>query len=608
MKDRDKETIKGPRWEGNVFFNSSLIGAFLDFEIEWDCIIKGTYGAVWFLKSKHTGRRQCAVKTLDPEKFDSAEFKSDKDIFCREVMKSLEIPKVINVLNYVGFKMVGAFHRDEEVFYIPVLRMEAMDGSLEGWINNNEFGIEDRLIALAQAFNGLIHLYSYGFEGHGDLKPSNLLYVDASVSQDFGDSKVPFPSDKHSLIVKVADLGWADAWVDLGFKDKAFRQYLAPERIDDEAFFVPKKSDVFSMGIIMAELLQGFHPAPNVKKRSDSRSNWRKWCKKGERDLSKIESTRIKGLIEKCLDEIPENRPSPEECMSELCLELKDKYWGGYDVEETLKLWNVVPINKETDPEYVLRQEINSLTHISINNIEALGSKYVLDYCLKLEGLIDKLTVNSLDTCDDWVTVTSCLKYYYQKESTVYNGLCFKGKMREFRETGKRYLETIIYKIDLDQLNKLPPSLGRWIHDWRPFERLFNSIGKMANFLDLQYKDIDFREVDCGNLARAAFAVTSAIDLGTYKVDDKLVNSYFADAVKFAPDIADVYLHRYLNSENRHFDSESQDGKYKPAPEPDPCLRASWIKDLEKACELDPEWFEPESRLKNLLERTSQSG
>jgi len=241
--------------------------------------VRGTYGLIWFLNatSPNISPKSFAVKTVDPNRASKLSTPDDIATLRREFRMWLALPATYNVLPALGFD-IATFSDSEtnQSVNLPFMRMPRMAGSLDTWTSKPPSGAEvaDRLIALAQSLNGLQYLYDHGFEGHGDLKPSNLLYDDLRSKFELGDGET-WPSTAHPWRIRVADLGWADAWVDLGLSNKVLRTHMAPERFD--AVVVPVKSDIFSMGIIAAELLQGQHPAENLKARTKSEGNWIKW-------------------------------------------------------------------------------------------------------------------------------------------------------------------------------------------------------------------------------------------------------------------------------------------------------------------------------------------
>src|SRR6516162_1535985 len=62
---------------------------------------------------------------------------------------------------------------------VPLVRMPYCECSLAAWLKNNDaIPLVDRLIALAQVCAGLEWLYKHGLQGHGDLKPDNILLRD----------------------------------------------------------------------------------------------------------------------------------------------------------------------------------------------------------------------------------------------------------------------------------------------------------------------------------------------------------------------------------------------------------------------------------------------
>lgn len=194
----------------------------------------GTYGLVWFLTHKSISETEFAVKTVNPEK----EPKSGRDIvedLRREFRIWLELPRTYNVLGANGLD-IGTFYDGErkEKIKLPFMRMPVAKGSLNDWIKRPaDYPEADRLLALAQALNGLQYLYDHDVEAHSDLKPENFLYDDLA-SKFRLDDQPTWPSIKHPWRIRVADLGWANAYKELGLSNTALRKYLAPERLGEQ--------------------------------------------------------------------------------------------------------------------------------------------------------------------------------------------------------------------------------------------------------------------------------------------------------------------------------------------------------------------------------------
>lgn len=335
--------------------------------------IEGSYGLIFILKHPHTADKT-ALKTINPKLVfrDGHFFEKDLKNLKRELRlwadlkphyntihlsrtKSITFP-LINKDTTLGETILESRHNasrypdglmsshfgyylpmysDKSELHItfPILQMKACEGSLDEWVGS-DIPYENKLMALIQAMNGLRYLYKQGLEGHGDLKTNNFLYYDFSEGNNYKDNYHLFGPIKP-YIVKVADFGCSDIWLEQGKFDMAWRQYRSPERIKEKRF-VPVKSDIWSFGMIMSELLQG--RLPGSKKIKDSDGKFLKWVEDGERYLDEIKSVKVKQLIKNCLEVDPEKRPSPNNIIDLLCGEVMST--TGYDPRPTIDLWN----------------------------------------------------------------------------------------------------------------------------------------------------------------------------------------------------------------------------------------------------------------------------
>ena len=535
--------------------------------------VKGTYGLIWFLSNPrpHAYPRALAVKTLDPEALIKVKSAKDIDYLRREFRMWLWLPRHFNVVPALGFDTAHLSSEEEhETISLPVMRMPKMTGSLQEWIDDSAFGIEDRLIALAQSVNGLMHLYKNGFEGHGDLKPSNILYADLKERFSLELSGM-WPSRKHPWHVCVADLGWADAWVDLGFTNKALRQYLAPERLDGAV--VPVKSDMFSMGIVAAELLQRRHPASNLKKALGSEGKWASCIKNEQWTLEGVRSERLRLLIQRCLAFDHEGRPTTEEFLGEIFEELRESY--GQDISRTLQVWTEQSSDWTEHAEWAARHTIG------------LGVQEVRRSRKTLERRLRGIAVVDLQSCELWLSLATALHALLKSEEP--DSLAEIAQLRSSAET---HMKAVLGKINRSAMEAVAPS-PNWTA-FQPFERFSQSIEQVAEITGVTYESQIVEAGWLGPLALAALAyitATRAHQAGRVAEEEH----FLAEAIRHAPEEAVPYYYRALWRRHRWFVLSARTTQIPTAND----LKA-WFTDLEVANRLAPSWNEPKKLLQDL--------
>jgi serine/threonine protein kinase len=552
--------------------------------------VKGTYGLIWFLsyQDQNTYPDSFAVKTLAPELLAKHISSNDLEYLKREFRLWLELPTHRNVLGAFRFEIAQLFAENgiDEV-YIPVMLMPRMEGSLQVWVDDPAFGIEDRLIALAQAFNGLQHIYKNGFEGHGDLKPSNILFTDLRSRFTLGDDK-GWPSIQHPWEIRIADFGWADAWIDLKFTDKAFRQYLAPERID--GYVVPIKSDMFSMGVVVAELLQRHHPARNLKKVLGSKGKWKRCIEKADWNLDDINSERLKHLICSLLEVAPADRPTPAECISDICDELREMY--SIDIAPNLLASNEIsqlsPIAEADHSAHAARQVIG------------LGPRDELLSRKKLEWRIGEVIVRDFETCEIWLTLAESLIALLEREE----GPDPIRKIGQLRETAKSYLEGILGKVDRPHMDTIPIR-DDWNTNLRPFERYYPVVDTAANIAGVKYDSEIAGASTLGSLALSALAFSNASRAHSGISVPNTIEFYLAESIRHAPEESVPYYFRALWG-HMHFTITSILENRAEIP-PDANVTATWFADLESAVRLSPDWKEPKKEMLSIKSNYKQA-
>jgi serine/threonine protein kinase len=504
---------------------------------------------------------------------------NDIEYLKREFRMWLGLPYNYNVLTALGFDIARLSDRDNaQTVSLPVMRMKRMGGSLDDWIEGTvNPGIADRVIALAQAFNGLQFLYTHGIQGHGDLKPSNILYSNLNNSTELPADG--WPSVEHPWLVRIADLGWADAWVDLGFTNKALRQYLAPERLDNS--FVPGQSDVFAMGIIAAEVLQGRHPAPN-RKVTKSEGEWRKWITGGKWDLERVSSNSLREMIRRCLDPDPGKRPTPEECLEDICRELEISH--GIAVGPTLSVWR--------NPQSV----IEDIEHAASANVRSadLGPTQALQLRLDLAQRLASVYVIDFESSEAWVTLAEPLLQLLEREGQVAS-----LERETLRADAKRHLRSVISAIDPND-----PETVRKREDWpqsvQPFERFASVVGRMTAIAGLDYENTPMGGDSMGPLALSALAFSLASSVQSVEGDGSAEGRLLSEAISLSPNVAVPYYFRALWGHERWFLQKTLAGG---SIHPTEYQVRLWVADLEIATRLAPEWEEPLALLKQVRDQ-----
>jgi len=204
---------------------------------------EGGFGVVWLARQREPVQRQVALKLLKPGMYSEqvvARFAQE-----RQALALLDHPHIAKVLD-AGTDPSGR----------PYFAMEFVDGlPLVEFCNGQQLSCAERLQLLLQVCDAVQHAHGRGIV-HRDLKPSNVL-----VAQ--GDSGPQ---------VKVIDFGIAKA-LDRKLMDRSLHtaaqqlvgtlQYMSPEQAIG-APDVDIRTDVWSLGVLLYELLTGALPFPGV--------------------------------------------------------------------------------------------------------------------------------------------------------------------------------------------------------------------------------------------------------------------------------------------------------------------------------------------------------
>jgi len=201
---------------------------------------EGAFGVVYAAVQRTPVRREVAVKVIKPG-MDS-----------REVLARFEAERqALAVMEHPGIAMVhdaGRTERGRPYFVMELVRGEP----ITAFCDRHRLTVEERVRLFIQVCDAVQHAHQKGVI-HRDLKPSNVL-----VHYSEGESRP-----------KVIDFGVAKALNTRLTEETIFTErgqmigtpeYMSPEQAEHAALGIDTRTDVYSLGAMLYELLSGMRP------------------------------------------------------------------------------------------------------------------------------------------------------------------------------------------------------------------------------------------------------------------------------------------------------------------------------------------------------------
>ena len=217
-----------------------LLGSVLDKYTIRSVIGEGGFGVVYMAEQSHPVKRRVAVKVIKlgmNSKAVVARFEAE-----RQALALMDHPGVARIFD-------GGTTDQGRPFFV----MELVDGiAITDFCDRHSYTIEERVKLFRKVCDAVQHAHHKGVI-HRDLKPSNILveYKDRDPDVkviDFGIAKALNQDlSQHTLFTVSGQL--------IGTPE-----YMSPEQAEMSALNVDTRSDVYSLGIVLYQLLSGYLP------------------------------------------------------------------------------------------------------------------------------------------------------------------------------------------------------------------------------------------------------------------------------------------------------------------------------------------------------------
>jgi serine/threonine protein kinase len=204
-----------------------------------ECLGAGGCGVVYLAEQMEPVRRRVALKIIrvgmDTEHI-IARFETE-----RQTLALMDHPNIARVLD-AGATAAGR----------PFFVMQLVDGPrITEYCDQNRLDIPARLKLFIAVCRAIQHAHQKGII-HCDIKPSNLL-----VTRHDG---VAVPKVIDFGIAKAMEASHADVFAPASSLPIGTPAYMSPEQVNGDGLDVDSRSDIYSLGVVLYELLAGMPP------------------------------------------------------------------------------------------------------------------------------------------------------------------------------------------------------------------------------------------------------------------------------------------------------------------------------------------------------------
>ncbi|MGA8764154.1 MAG: serine/threonine-protein kinase [Candidatus Sulfotelmatobacter sp.] len=201
---------------------------------------EGGMGQVWLAEQSAPVKREVALKIIKAGRYDgSALLRFDVE---RQALAIMDHPAIAKVFD------AGSTPQGQ-----PYFVMEYVPGfPITNYCDQKRLSIQDRLALFIKVCEGVQHAHQKAIM-HRDLKPSNILVVEVDGKPmpriiDFGIAKAISQQDEdETLVTRAGGMVGTPG-------------YMSPEQADPTILDVDTRTDVYSLGVVLYELLAGVLP------------------------------------------------------------------------------------------------------------------------------------------------------------------------------------------------------------------------------------------------------------------------------------------------------------------------------------------------------------